>query len=86
MFTNINTPANHKHNKTLLPNDRILRWPEVQQRVGICRSQAHQLISKSKFPAQVKLGPRASGWIESEIIAWIEQRIAESRTNDIDTA
>ena len=86
MVTNIYPAINKEPIKTLLPNDRILRWPDVQQRVGICRSQAHLLISKSRFPAQVKLGPRASGWIESEIIAWIEQRIAESRTNDIDTA
>ena len=62
-------------------NTRILRWPEVQKRVGICRSHAHQLIAKNQFPAQIKLGPRASGWIESEIETWLENRIAQSRSD-----
>jgi prophage regulatory protein len=59
--------------------DSILRWPDVQKRVGICRSHAHQLIARNQFPAPIKLGPRASGWLESEINAWIAQRIHASR-------
>ncbi len=80
MATNIHHTTNNESNKTLHPNDRLLRWPEVQKRVGICRSHVHQLAAQGKFPAPVKLGPRASGWLESEINAWIDQRIAESRT------
>ena len=60
-------------------NERILRWPEVQQRTGICRSNAHKLVSEGKFPSPVKLGKRASGWIESEITDWINDKISESR-------
>jgi prophage regulatory protein len=59
--------------------DRFLRWPEVQMRVGICRSHVHQLVAQGKFPAPIKLGPRASGWLNSEITVWLEERIAESR-------
>ena len=36
-----------------------------------------------KFPKPIKLGPRASGWLESEINAWISERIAESRSADL---
>jgi len=63
-------------------NTRILRWPDVQERVGICRSHAHQLIAKNQFPAPIKLGARASGWIEAEIDTWLENRIAKSRLNN----
>ncbi|MDO8908748.1 MAG: AlpA family transcriptional regulator [Pseudohongiella sp.] len=59
---------------------RILRWPEVQTRTGICRSHAHDLVKKGKFPAPIKLGPRASGWVEADIDAWIQDRIECSRS------
>lgn len=59
--------------------DRVLRWPEVQKRTGLCRSHAHDLARKGKFPSPIKLGGRASGWMESEVVAWIVDRIAVSR-------
>lgn len=60
---------------------RLLRWKDVQPRVGICRSQAHAMIQEGNFPAPVKLGSRASAWVESEINDWIESRISASRNN-----
>ncbi|PLX39960.1 MAG: hypothetical protein C0608_10345 [Deltaproteobacteria bacterium] len=36
-------------------------------------------ISKDSFPKPIKLGPRASGWLESEIDSWLQERIEESR-------
>ncbi len=76
MTTHVHTQAPHQDCTTI---DSILRWPDVQKRVGICRSHAHQLIARNQFPAPIKLGPRASGWLESEINNWIEQRIRSSR-------
>jgi prophage regulatory protein len=58
---------------------RLLRWRDVQPRVGICRSQAHALIQQGSFPAPIKLGARASAWLETEIDQWIESRITASR-------
>lgn len=60
------------------PN-RLLRWPQVQEKTGICRSYAHLLISQKKFPAPIKLGARASGWLEGEIDQWIEEKVSDSR-------
>lgn len=66
--------------KITLHGDRILRWPEVQNRTGLCRSHVHGLAAKGKFPTPIKLGGgRASGWLESEVTAWIAERVAESR-------
>ncbi len=76
MTTHVHTQTPHQDSTTI---DSILRWPDVQKRVGICRSHAHQLIARNQFPAPIKLGPRASGWLESEINNWIEQRIRSSR-------
>ena len=56
-------------------SQRILRWHDVKPLVGISRSQAHLLVSQGRFPAPIKLAKRASGWLESEIQEWIQQRI-----------
>ncbi|MES3008399.1 MAG: AlpA family transcriptional regulator [Pseudomonadota bacterium] len=61
------------------PHERILRWPEVQERTGLCRSHVHDMAKRGQFPAPIKLGGRASGWLESEISAWIEERKASAR-------
>ena len=64
--------------------ESILRWAEVQSRVPISRSQAHALAAQGKFPKPIKLGgPRASGWLESEINAWLAERVAESRGGEL---
>jgi len=63
----------------LTPHENIQRWPVVFGRVGFCRSYVHKLILKGEFPQPIKLGQRASGWLESEIDAWLEERI-NSRT------
>ena len=60
----------------------ILRWKEVVKIIPISRSHAHALAAQGKFPKPIKLGLRASGWLESEINAWLADRIADSRAND----
>ena len=41
--------------------------------------------AEGKFPQQISLGSRAVGWINSEVINWIEHRISESRVNETKT-
>tara|TARA_R110001592_G_C13192961_1_gene753510 strand:- start:72640 stop:72876 length:237 start_codon:yes stop_codon:yes gene_type:complete len=61
-------------------DNAVLRWPEVAKIIPISRSHAHALAAQGKFPKPIKLGgPRASGWLESEIITWLAERVAESR-------
>ena len=59
-------------------SDRFLRWPEVKQRIGYSRSQIHLLIKQGSFPAPVKLGARASAWLQSSMNEWISGRVAAS--------
>jgi len=54
-----------------------LRLYEVEAITGKKRSQIYDDIKNGKFPAPVPLGDRAVGWIESEILAWQEARIAQ---------
>lgn len=76
------TESNPTNLITPLQSERILRWPEVKHRIGYSRSHTHNLIAEGKFPAPIKLGGRASGWVESEISEWIESRIDISRRED----
>jgi prophage regulatory protein len=56
---------------------RILRLPEVEAATGKKRSAIYDGIADGTFPKPVPLGERAVGWIENEILAWQEARIAE---------
>lgn len=62
--------------------ERFLRLPELINRTSLSRSTIYEYIAIGMFPAPITLGKRAVGWLESEVIAWIEQRIASSRHNN----
>ena len=58
---------------------RILRLPEVINRVGLKRAAIYQYVDRGLFPKQIHLGPRAVGWLEHEIDAWVLARIEVTR-------
>ena len=66
---------------SLSPNTELAidRWPEVSQITGF-RSKSHveNLERLGLFPRSVKIGSRPNGWVHSEIIGWLQQRIADS--------
>jgi prophage regulatory protein len=59
----------------------FLRLPEVKRRTGLSRSSIYLRIKTGEFPAPVKLGGRAVGWVEEEIASWARERVLESRPN-----
>lgn len=59
----------------------ILRLPQVKVRVGLSRSSIYAAIAQSRFPKPVELGPRAVGWLDSEIDAWVMQQVESSRNS-----
>ena len=54
---------------------RILRQPEVRERVGYSDVQIWRMEKAGKFPQRVQLGPKAVGWVESEVDSWLQERI-----------
>ena len=52
-------------------SERILRLPEVMARSGLRRSVIYDLMQAGDFPKNLQLSPRAMGWRESEVDAWI---------------
>ena len=57
----------------------ILRRPQVEARTGLSRSTIYQRIKEGTFPSPISLGAKAVGWLESEIDAWLAERIKASR-------
>jgi prophage regulatory protein len=57
----------------------ILRRKQVQARTGLARSTIYLHIQNGTFPSPVPLGPRAVGWLESEINDWIAGRVRIAR-------
>ena len=64
----------------MVTTTKFLRLPEVQNRTGKSRSAIYQGINDGTFPKPIKLGgPRAVGWIETEIEAYNQECIDASR-------
>jgi prophage regulatory protein len=61
----------------LPPN--ILRMKDVQPLVGLSKSYIYRLGKEGRFPKPISIMPngKSVGWVEHEIHAWLEQRIAE---------
>ena len=50
---------------------RVIRRPEVETLTGIPRSTLYAKIAMGDFPAPIKIGERAVGWLEAEVHAWL---------------
>lgn len=57
----------------------ISRLPSVMARTALSRSTIYLQVSEGTFPRPIALGPRAVGWVDSQIDDWILQRIEASR-------
>jgi len=60
----------------------FLRLPQVIARTGLSRSTIYEYITLGMFPAPIKAGKRASVWLESEVLLWMNRRISDSRDNN----
>lgn len=58
------------------PPARLIRVVEVSKMTGIPKSSIYALIRDNAFPCPVQLSVRAVAFVESEVIGWIEERIA----------
>lgn len=70
-------------NAGLKRSKRILRWPQVAERIPLSKSYVYALQAQGKFPKSVKLieGGRGSGYWEHEIDQWIEERFNSTQGN-----
>jgi prophage regulatory protein len=76
MTANPKSPKNNDTSVEITPAraspPRLLRLPEVMDRVGLRRSAIYQRMSDGRFPKCRSLGPKCSVWLEAEINDWIQ--------------
>lgn len=70
----VTTSATQSNNAAGAPM-RVIRMPEVKQRIGLSRSKIYTLIASNDFPRKIHLGLRAIGFLSNEIDMWIEARV-----------
>ncbi|MEO1168771.1 MAG: AlpA family phage regulatory protein [Pseudomonadota bacterium] len=52
--------------------ERLIKLPEVMDRVGLGKTMIYKKIKEGTFPAPYKPSSFASRWSEQEICDWIE--------------
>lgn len=51
----------------------ILRIKAVVEVTGLSKSTIYQFVADGRFPKPVQLGPRAVGWLNSDVQQWIDR-------------
>ncbi|HDU2652296.1 TPA: AlpA family transcriptional regulator [Yersinia enterocolitica] len=59
-------------------NDQLVTMMFITQFTGLTDKWFYKLIKDGDFPKPIKLG-RSSRWLQSEVEAWLQKRIAQSR-------
>jgi prophage regulatory protein len=57
----------------------LIRIRTVMKQTGLSKSYIYSLAALGQFPRPIKIGVRASAWLQSEIDAHVQARIRESR-------
>ena len=55
--------------------ERLLRLPEVLERVPFGKTTLYRLQSEGSFPQGIQLGSNMVAWVASEIEEWINTQI-----------
>jgi len=59
---------------------RLIRLPEVLNRIPVSRSTWWAGIKSGRFPKPIRLGPRAIAWLESDIEDLIRALVEQGKT------
>lgn len=56
---------------------RIIRKPELLAMIGLSDPTIWRMEKDGKFPKRLRLGGNSCGWLESEVNAWLDARLAD---------
>lgn len=65
--------SNSVSSRAASSHPRLMRLPEVMDRVGLRRSAIYERMREGKFPSSRSLGPRCTVWLEEEIDDWVRR-------------
>lgn len=55
---------------------RFIKLAKVREYTSLSTSEIYRRIAAGEFPKQVSLGPKSSAWVESEVLAWCQELMA----------
>ena len=58
---------------------KMLRFPELRERIGLSRATIDRLERDGRFPARRRIGVRSVAWVEQEVESWIQSKQKEPR-------
>jgi prophage regulatory protein len=61
----------------------VLRLNDVRRHLSLSRSAIYARIAAGDFPPAIELGPRAIGWLRSDIEAWLQSRTRQNRNQAV---
>ena len=59
--------------------DRIIDAKQLKQHVPYCQVHLRKLEKEGKFPERVQIGEHRVGWVLSEVLEWIEDKMGERK-------
>lgn len=77
MATTIRTAHKIPEPTTSESPHRFIKLADVRQLTTLSTSEIYRRIADGRFPDRIMLGPKSAVWIEAEVLAWCEARIAE---------
>jgi prophage regulatory protein len=66
-------------------DDRLLTVSSVTFRIGLSASQIYRLEKAGQFPARIGFGQARSGWVLSEVRAWMQKMLDARAANTAST-
>ena len=58
---------------------RFIKINQVSEITTLSRATIYRLIKKGEFPSQIKLAERSSGWVEQEVLEYLNNKIQKSK-------
>jgi prophage regulatory protein len=61
------------------PRQRIIRKPELLNMIGLSDPTIWRMEKDGNFPKRLRLGGNSCGWLESEVLEWLDNCAAARR-------
>jgi prophage regulatory protein len=56
---------------------KFLRRPDVEAATGLPTATLYAMMAKGAFPRPINITPGRVAWLETDVIAWQEARLAD---------
>jgi len=63
---------------------QIIKLSEVKRKTTLSSSSIYRKVAAGEFPSPIKLSERSSGWLQTEVENWIDERVKASRPQGLE--